>query len=240
MNIHAIHISTQEIHNRTFYYLVLLNSFNFMKISAAASKQFIDCCSAVGCAVVSDAEAEKTIGAVRELLGQELLASELQLETVVTVLVLFKTLLVEKQNELVSGWSEDEWADAFRELLDACVPHAQRSQSCLDILRDAGRWTEAVEMALRETPEVIEYRVATWWTHKYTATSFLSAVAFVVGAMGRGGTPTTARNKVVSLVISTIFLGVAFFLGGQWNHLLAFNLLRKRRGLLNWRTRRHP
>ncbi len=101
---------------------LFLNSFNPMKISAAAAKQFVDCCSTAGCEV-SEAEAEETIGAVREFLGRKLLASELQFETIVSVLILFKALLIEKRSELVTEWSEDEWADAFWELLETSVSH---------------------------------------------------------------------------------------------------------------------
>ncbi len=77
-------------------------------------------------------------------------------------------------------------------------------------MNDADRWAEAVEVALRETTELIAHRVDTWWTHKYIIASNIAVLASLVLWIA-SLVPMTAQSKVVSLVISPFFLGMAGF-----------------------------
>ena len=75
-------------------------------------------------------------------------------------------------------WAEDGWADAFWELLEASVSPSLCCRACPDVLDDADRWAEAVEVALQETTKVVEHLVETWWTHKCRIASVLLVLAF--------------------------------------------------------------
>ena len=181
-----------------------------VKVSAGASRIFVEHFESHTAKNLEVSDAELTIARVRETLGSKLISKDKQVAAAAKALVFIKALILEHAPELQTAWTSDEWSDAMWDLLEPATSHTLAGQSCSEVFGTSELWEDAVTMALAETSEQVTEVVSAAWSHRWLVGMVLFVLAGLMWKVPQW-LEATAKTKFATAVTSLFFVGV-----GSW------------------------